>query len=219
MVTRRSRKRQEGGGPQTALPEVNSAVGLAREEWAEPARSRVEGVTGGAVTVSSPVHAGGERVSARPGDRLRLTWTTPEALYGVDATVDSVAGGELPTWTLSPQGPVTRQQRRESFRLDIQLAAQLGTDTQPAGVAQVHDLSEGGLRCTPPSETELAEEDTVWVELPLPEGEVRLDAKVVRVSPGGEVGLCFQAVTEPQAEQIRAFLFSEQLARRAKLAN
>lgn len=217
MVARRARKHQERE-PQTRLPAVNSAVELAGDDWPEPARSRVDDVAGPVVTVSRPLRAGSERVSARLGDILRLRWTTPDALFGIDAELSAVTDGEVPTWTLETRGPVSRQQRRESFRLEITLAGQLGTDTQGAGVAQIHDLSEGGLRCTPPSEAALAEDDEVWVELPLPEGDVRLDATVVRVADNGEVGLRFEGTTEAQAEQIRAYLFSEQLARRARLA-
>lgn len=217
MVARRTRKRRESE-QQTELPAVNSAVELASEAWSERVRSRVEDTAGQSVMVSRPLLAGSEPVRARTGDQLRMHWTTPEALYEVAAEVSAISGGEVPTWTLTPHGPVSRQQRRESFRLDVRLAAQLGTATQAAGLAQVHDLSEGGLRCTPPSETELEEGSMVWVELGLPDGEVRLDAEVVRVSGSGEVGLRFEGTTEQQAEQIRAFLFSEQLARRARLA-
>lgn len=217
MAGRKSRGRKPSGAG-VDLPDVNSSVELLADDWAGPARSRVEDSGDGTVVVARPSHAGSTPVSARPGDVLVLAWTTDQAMYELPVELAEVDLGHVPTWRLRPRGKVRRRQRRGAFRLEVALSARLGTPSQAAGIAQVHDLSEGGLRCTPPDGFGLAAGDAVWVELSLPEATVKLDATVARVSDHGEVGLAFQGVEEATAEQVRSHLFAEQLARRARLA-
>lgn len=83
----------------------------------------------------------------------------------------------------------SRVQRREGFRLEWARAARITTDDGRSGLARVQDLSEVGS-----SVTALAE--------------------VVRRDHGGALGVHFVDLPEHQADQIRAHLFSEQLARR-----
>src|SRR5690606_10631627 len=125
-------------------------------------------------------------------------------------TLATLVDDARPTWTLATGGQAVRQQRREAFRLEVSISARLGTSGTPAAIARIHDLSEGGLRCTPPSGVDLPEGAAVWVDLPLPDGSLRVDGTVVRVQDSGQVGVAFVGATEADTEKIRGFLFAEQ---------
>lgn len=223
MSARRSDQWEAGPGDPVAWPKVNAAVGIFGAGWEHQARTRVEDRTGTHVVVARPTHAGSVPIIARAGDELSLTWTERDALYETKVVLSGTAEEPIPMWELQPYGPVRRSQRRSSFRLDVRLSALIGTDELPPSLARVHDLSEGGMRCDPPAEMGLTRGDAVWVRLPLPENELTLDARVVRVEPSSTatttVGIAFEGMTETVAERIRQFLFSEQIARRARVAD
>jgi c-di-GMP-binding flagellar brake protein YcgR len=217
MGARRSGRSRAGADGATG-PSVNTSVRLSREGWPHAARTRVEDVTAQEIVVARPERAGPSLVAADVGDTLLLAWTSEDAMYEVPVTLVTAGDTHPPTWALRPLGPVRRQQRRASFRLEVRLSATLGTDAAAAGLAQVSDLSEGGLRCMPPDGPAFAEGDQVWVRLTLPDEEITLDATVVRVGHTGELGINFVRPPETAADRIRKFLFSEQIARRARLA-
>lgn len=222
MSARRSDRREAGSGD-PAWPDVNAAVGVSGDGWGAEARTRVEDRTDTYLVVARPARAGTLPVTALPGETLRLSWTERDARYELQATLSAARDQPVPVWLLHPAGPVRRQQRRASFRLDIRLSALVSLSDQQPLPARVHDLSEGGMRCVPPVEMVMNEGDQVCVRLQMLE-EVAVKAKVVRVqrppsSGASEVGLAFEDVPEAVAERIRHFIFAEQVARRARLAD
>jgi len=155
-----------------------------------------------------------------PGTTVELTWLHEAGVMRTLVGVAPVWRRYGPVWVLTPQGEVTRQQRREFFRARVSLPvgitslvgwnAAVGSVVPLAGMAV--DLSEGGLRAVargvlPSSGT------TVEVALRTPDETLELPATVVRsVSfPGGSNGLAVRfAAGGRHSDRIRALVFAAQ---------
>ncbi len=204
-------------GTASPLPAINSTVRLSHADWPEEARTRVEEAAD-EVVVARPSHAGATPASAMPGDGLELRWRSPDGLRDLAVELVADIDDPVPMWRLRPTGTVRLRQRRETFRLGIAMSVRLAGEAGARAPARVRDLSEGGLACSAPADLPLDTGTWVEVELTLDGSALRLPAEVVRACPAGEVGLRFGHVAESDAERIRRFLFSEQLARKPAAA-
>lgn len=216
--------RLRGGYPEVLSPVT--LVLVADEGTVTELETRVSDVTPRdapptAITVVRPQPAHREEVEAPPvGTTVELTWLHAAGVMRTVVEVTPVWRRYGPVWVLTPQGEVTRQQRREFFRVPVSLPvgitslvewnAALGSLVPTAGMAV--DLSEGGLRAVArgvlPSSG-----STVELALKVPDETLDLPATVVRsISfPGGSNGLAMRfTATGRHADRIRALVFAAQ---------
>ena len=214
------------------VPEVNARVGLRVDGCCRnDLMTRVEnvlepgqGAPYGGLTVAAPVHPCG---LAMPYDRTRVhvRWTIPQGAVEVPATIAGTSLRPLALWRLEATGPAVRVQRRRYVRvatpaLPVELRA--GQRTVTAWLA---DVSEGGLRCRAERGVagQLAPGDEAVTWLKLGEGlNLAVPAQIVRVAASGpdhvEIACQFMGIPAGTADQLRRYVFSEQLRQRRREA-
>jgi hypothetical protein len=178
----------------------------------------------GSLTVAAPVHPCG---LAMPYDRtlVHVRWTVAQGAVEVPATVAGTTLRPIALWRLEATGPAVRVQRRRYVRvatpaLPVELRA--GEHKITAWLA---DVSEGGLRCRADrwvgKHLEAGDETVTWLK----RGDglnLALPAQIVRVAPAGEehveIACQFVGIPDGTADQLRRYVFSEQLRQRRKEA-
>lgn len=167
----------------------------------------------------------------REDEELTLLWARPSDR--IQLRVTAVAGNRSygPVWVLTPSAAATRQQRREFFRIPLNLAAVLtpvvdeaGAEETPAEDARAEEpavratlveVSEGGaVICC---EAGLPEVGTlVGLSFTLQDKTITADAEVLRhtVLPTGRPSAALRFL-DPAAygDDIRRFAFAEQRTR------
>lgn len=180
------------------------------------------------ITVSWPEAPDGTEVEPPgPAERVVLAWLHPTGLMQVPVVVEPHRRRYGPVWLATPQGPVTRLQRREFVRARVALPAQVtpvaeegedvaddaeAPDPLPSATGIAVDVSEGGVQVM------------VRGTLPEPGAEVevalRVDGETMvlpslvlrRISyPRGGDGLALQfADPDRYGDRIRALVFAEE---------
>ena len=215
------------------MPEVNSRVGVRVDECCRnDLMTRVENVLEpgggggryGSLTVAAPVHPCG---LAMPYDRtpVHVRWTMAQGAIEVPAQVSGTTLRPIALWRLEATGPAVRVQRRRYVRVATQaLPVELRAGEERV-TAWLADVSEGGLRCRAERwvGSHIAPGDQTVTWLKLGEGlNLALPAQIVRVSPAGpdhvEIACQFMGIPDGTADQLRRYVFSEQLRQRRKEA-
>lgn len=169
------------------------------------------------VVVARPTRADGLPVAVptapAPGggdgevDEVDLTWSTETGVLRLPVAVTLSEHGYGPVWVLTPAGAISRHQRRSHFRVPV--VAPLLLEYRPTLVeepvrvaASVVDLAEGGLLGSLRSTEHVPDVGTpLRAVVALPEGTVRVDGTVVRVSelPGGTTGVALRFTSAGEA--------------------
>lgn len=170
-----------------------------------------------------------------PTERLRLFPLMPgqlvlveaaqagDALYTLEALIESASTEEPPTLILRPDGPWQRVQRRRSVRFTVEmrptyaLLVRPGTSKLPFD-AVISDLSAGGMRLATALELDAGDQLELGFGTPSGGAELRLRVSVVRaVAPAGQVstwdiGCQFVEPSATEREQIVQFILAQQRA-------
>ena len=168
---------------------------------------------------------GGVKVRIKPGEiigishgknknRFHVVWAgqpgTPQAeQIGVSSISPEkhIWDLALPDAGFDPYKSTSRTDRRQHPRMRCVNSVQLHPEGQAAPIwGKAVDLSVGG--CFVEMSIPLAPGTKVKIGLWLSENKMLLNGKVVNSRPGFGIGVQFLGVSEPAAEQIRAFLKS-----------
>ena len=200
-------------------PEVNSLAFVDIVDEPVLLESRVEGLTGSCLTLAAPTGAFGMPVLPSPGETVLVAWNTLRGYFERKGVVESSLRTPHPQMTVRPAGEVRRLQRRAHVRvpqlspLDLVLAN---------GTLRVSllDVSESGVRCVVNRPSPLGMDTVATVTLDLHDGEaVEVQCIAARMyaldDEHLEVGLSFVGLDERTANQIRKFVFAQQVRDRA----
>ena len=200
-------------------PEVNSLAFVDIVDEPVLLESRVEGITGNCLTLAAPTGAFGMPVLPSPGETVLVAWNTLRGYFERKGVVESSLRTPSPQMTLRPTGEVRRLQRRAHVRvpqlspLDLVLAN---------GTLRVSllDVSESGVRCVVNRPSPLGMDTVATVTLDLHDGgSVEVQCVAARMyaldDEHLEVGLSFVGLDERTANQIRKFVFAQQVRDRA----
>jgi c-di-GMP-binding flagellar brake protein YcgR len=166
-----------------------------------------------------------------PTDRLRLFPLMPgqlvvveiarpgDALYTLEALIESATTEEPPSLVLRPDGPWQRVQRRRAARhpVDMRPTSALllrGSPVEPVPFsATISDLSAGGLRLSTATELHVGDQLELAFGTPSGGAELRLRVTVARASPAQDawdIGCQFVEPSATEREQIVQFILAQQ---------
>lgn len=190
-------------------------VGLPDSEHAW--RTRIEHRDGTVLVLVAPTVTQGDTVATEPGTELLVSWPTE---LGVFEAVCQLTGTEVDvvlTWQVEAVR-LKRQQRRAAYRLPVAVPVKVDDGRKVLG-GSTSNVSELGVGFLVQARDAPQVDDEVDVTVQLP-GQVILTvpAKVVRIrdvpGPQVEVGLRFLTDDQDAVDELRRFVFAEQLARR-----
>lgn len=229
-VRRRRHRHRAGEPPAAELPRAGSVIETATDEHGRTWRTRVEDADGSRLVVVAPTGAPGEALPFEPGGNVVVSWPTELGLVTAEGVLVTTETDVVDGWVVEVERS-TRQQRRDAFRLPIELSAVL----RPAGGPSVptdavtEDVSEVGIACLVPAASAPQVGVVVEVTVAVPDGDpVVADARIVRRTPvesaDHEDGAAEDALVrlalelldpdpEPR-ERLRRFVLDEQLRRR-----
>ncbi len=179
--------------------------------------TRVENIAGNDLVIATPSKPHLELVAQPDEGRVVMVgWTTGAGSKQVRVNVINAVDGEVPTWTLRPTADVETIQRRQFVRAtwdkDVTFHLPLG----PV-VARIIDVSEGGLRCVVPNDTN-EPRGVFQVEFELDESPIVLEAEVAWWGQPTEestwVGLAFVGQDAGMRDRLRALAYAQQLEER-----
>jgi hypothetical protein len=174
--------------------------------------------------VLTPVDQQRRPVQVAVGERIDIIWRNASGLLCLPVVLAAVLAGERPAWRLRAAGVVKRGQRRDAVRAPITAPVRLGAEPfLYAGVTV--DLSEGGFRCvleglgslgagfsSAARSTGPGVGEVVKVAVELPELTIHRLGEVARRHPRSdgraELSVRFVGLTEPEADQIRRYVFA-----------
>lgn len=162
------------------------------------------------------------------GQPVTLEVSRPsDALYTVEALLESASTEEPPQVVLRPTAPWHRVQRRQTLRYAVEMRPTTtlrlrGSADAQAISAVLSDLSTGGMRITSDSEVEPGDRLELAFGTPSGGAELRLRVTVLRVvpvrrdgRPRWEAGCQFVEPTEGERDQIVQFILAQQSAARS----
>ncbi len=157
----------------------------------------------------------------RPGQKLSVELPrTADALYSIEARLDSASTEEPPQLTLRLLDDWHRVQRREAHRHPVEMHATQATrfsiegDREPLD-ALILDLSTGGLRVEARSELTVGDELELMFGTPSGGAQLRLRVHVLRVEQrehAWQAGCQFVESSQSEREQIVHFILAQQNA-------
>ena len=168
-----------------------------------------------------------------PTERLRLFPLMPgqlvlvelaqaaDALYTLEALIESASTEEPPSLILRPDGPWQRVQRRRAMRLSVDMRQTFASLVRTGSTrlpfdAVITDLSAGGLRLATAQELHPGEQLELGFGTPSGGAELRLRVTVLRAVPPAEgtapwdVGCQFIEPSASEREQIVQFILAQQ---------
>lgn len=203
-------------------------VRTATDEHGRSWLTRVEDADGTRLVVVAPTSAPGEPLPFEPGGAVVVRWPTELGLVTAEGTLVTTETDVVDGWVVEVERS-TREQRRDAFRLPIELSAVL----RPAGGPSVPtdavtaDVSEVGVSCLVPAAHAPADGTRIEITVAIPDAPpVVAEARVVRstpVTPDGDeppaapmvrLGLELIGPAPEQRERLRRFVLDEQLRRR-----
>lgn len=228
MAARGSKR--EPAAPRLPLPADGSIVGVRRVDGPWTWRTRVEWVEDAALCIVAPMGPVGDPVPVEPGEPLLVVWSSDRGLLQASSRLRRVAHDVVELWVVDV-AQVERSQRRQAFRLPLVVPVTLRAASREI-TGETADLSETGLRCRVPATSAPEVADRLEITLVLVDEEpLILDGEVARVqllerpapepAPGtpppreAELGIAFLELEGSVAEQLRRFVFEEQLRRRS----
>ncbi len=175
---------------------------------------------------------GGRLVVDWPTEQMRLVPVQPlqklsveqaklgDALYSVDAVLESASTEEPPSLRLRLSGEWQRVQRREAHRHPVEMQATQAIRYAAEGEretfdAVIRDLSTGGLRVESRSELTVGDELELTWGTPSGGAQLRLRVNVLRVSVrdgAWQAGCQFIESSLSEREQIVHFILAQQNA-------
>lgn len=196
-----------------AIVEV-AVIGRARPPWP----TRVEWMEGWALEVVAPLRHDGTPWPIEPGWSLTIGWPTDRGFMEGTGVYRGAGRDVVTTWIVDI-ARVERRQRRNAYRLPLRVAVSFDVGGRIIDGTS-HDLSESGLQCVVPARHAPRRGEVVAFELALPELEpLTAEGRVVRCRERSatemELGVAFTRVEAERVEQLRRFVFAEQLRRRA----
>jgi hypothetical protein len=202
----------------TVLPDVNTPVLVAVPEVDHDLPSRVEDLRGDCVVVAA-VTVPGRPERHRAGQVVTLAWAVPpRGLMSVACELVEHERSSPPLWVLRPFGQFRRLQRRRYARADV-AARTVVSGPGWSVVGLLSDLSEGGARVLLDAGQKVAAavDDTVTVEVCLPQGSVRTASTLIGVDAlaAGRHQLRLQFdLSERDGEHVRRAVMQRQLENR-----
>ncbi|HSK22736.1 MAG TPA: PilZ domain-containing protein [Egicoccus sp.] len=197
---------------------MGTVVALELEHVDRVWRSRVEEQQGARLVVAAPGTFGGDAVAPKRGQQVTVGWPSKLGYLEAEASVLSTDDGPDASWTVQVHTSELSQ-RRSAYRLEAKLEVTIAFEELGSLGATTRNVSEGGLAIELPDRYEVASGEQVRVSLRLPDGIVNGRARIVRSAPmvpdGLEVVVAFEDLDEGEAEQLRQFVFDEQLTRRS----
>lgn len=205
------------GSPEAWLPTPGTVVEVGIPDSEHAWTTRIEHRDGTVLVLVAPTVTQGETVAAEPGTELLVSWPTE---LGKFEAVCQLTGSEVDvvlTWQVEAVR-LKRQQRRAAYRLPVAVPVKVDDGTKVLGGATSNVSELGvGFRVAAREAPQIGDEVEVTVQLP---GHVTLTvpAEVVRIrdvpGPDVEVGLRFLTDDPEMVDELRRFVFVEQLARR-----
>ena len=200
-------------------PELNSLAFVDIVDEPVLLESRVEALQDGALTLAAPTGAFGMPVLPLPGETVLVAWNTIRGYFERKAVVESSLRTPKPRMTVRPVGEVRRLQRRAHVRVPQLSPLELVLATGTLRVSLL-DVSESGLRCVVKRPSPLGMDAIATVDLELLDGErVTVDCTAARMyaidDEHLEVGLSFIGLDERTGNQIRKYVFAQQVRDRA----
>ncbi len=189
-------------------------------------KGRIKNLKGNTVTVAlALVLEDEEFLTIHPGVAVVFQKSSEEGLFTCEAVVNSLHAEPSPFVVMTRVSDFTRQQRREYFRIKVDLEtryAQYAHDNLRNGesdrwlAAALRDLSAGGACVTIKGQHQIGEE--LVLELPLDRGTLCMKGAVCRCQPKGrgkkilyyEVGIKFMEPTQADQSYIMSFVFAQQ---------
>lgn len=167
--------------------------------------------------VIAPLLPDGRPVPLEPGSALSVGWPTALGYLEAAASLQGAGDDRIATWVMEVR-EVRQHQRRSAYRLEVALPVTMRIGER-AIRATIRDLSEAGLRCGVPRGEAPSLDTRVDLEFALRDvGEIAARGRVIRVEPATatevEVGLTYIDLGTDTAEDLRRFVFQEQLRRR-----
>jgi len=202
------------------LPDERELVDVILDSATEPLVATVAEVSGDVVVIEAPANREGRLVFPQIGEGGLLVWRGGPHPPQAPMTAVDTSRRPRPQWRMRVIGPPLPCQRRAFVRADMHVPAILHIAEGSRPVTAL-DISEGGLRCSAPSGTELGRGDSVRVELDLDGAEFTFSAEVVRVKRGDEdrpndFSLRFTDLSIRDADRIRGYIFGAMKQRRAQ---
>ena len=200
-------------------PELNSLAFVDILDEPVLLESRVEALDGSCLTLAAPTGAFGMPLLPSPGETVLVAWNTLRGYFERKGVVESSLRTPSPQMTVRPLGDVRRLQRRAHVRVPQLSPLNL---ILPNGTLRVSllDVSESGLRCVVKRPSPLGMDTIANVTLDLNNGEsVEVQCTAARMyaidDEHLEVGLSFLGLDDRTANQIRKYVFAQQVRDRA----
>lgn len=197
------------------LPAVGAVVRAALPDHDVGLRSKIEDHDDDGLVIAAPVERP-EVGPLPPGGELTLTWTTDAGLHRVRVRLVERLD-DPPRWRVAVVTPVSREQRRDSYRVPVM--GTIGIRLDGAWwTASLIDVSEGGVRCLLAGDTAITEGSLCEVTLDVVRPGLWLSGEVVRVREGVDatldLGVRLTDVPASVGEELRRFVLAVQVARR-----
>lgn len=222
----RRRAKPEISPTDLTLPGEGEIVELALIEREMLWTTRVEWIMTPRVCVVAPLRADGRPYPIEPGIPMSVAWTVPTGQLEGLGHLEALAQDNIATWVIEV-AQVQRRQRRDAYRLTISLPVETTIEgaTTPLTLSTI-DLSEGGLRLLALKRSPIEVGQTLHVKFTVVDYERDRDVTViaagtvVRVHPRHDseidVHVRFTLIETETTDQIRRFIFEEQLRRRGR---
>lgn len=211
-----------GAASSPHLPEAGKVVSVGFVDVSQSWRTRVELVDGTSLTLVAPTRALGDAIVPEVGRPVVMGWATTDGYFEAECTFVSTGVDTVVTWVLAARR-IERMQRRAAFRIEASGPVTLRIDGSEVE-GRLRNLSEGGLCCALPASLAPEEGAPLEVVAELEElGTFETPATVVRTPPGSEtgqveIGVAFTGLSDADVEDLRQYVFAEQLRRRRAMA-
>ena len=202
----------------TGWPDVNALAFIDVVDEPVMLQSRVESISGTAVTLAAPTGAYGMPVLPTAGETVLVAWNTVRGYFERKGIVEYSERTPQPRMTVRPLGEVRKLQRRAHVRVPQLSPVSISLGSQKLR-ASLLDVSESGVRCVVDRPTPLGMDSTVTVTLEFDDTVEELEAIPARMyaidDENLEVGLTFLQIDERIATKIRRHVFGQQVRDRA----
>lgn len=203
-------------------PSLNSRAWLRLSCCGAEHPTRVEGFTEKGCILAAPSLPHTTDVDPRIAkDGFFLGWVNVHHALEVPAELVEATTGHLPTWTIEATGDVQETQRRAFVRLSMNLPIKLQLLVSgPPFEGEAVDLSEGGLRAYMPANSPDPLENAYDATFSLGGKEFKVRSQTAwwgGIESGRRaIGVRFLHDSPSVADEIRRYIFAEQLERRRR---
>jgi hypothetical protein len=217
VAARRAKKRGNQAAKPPPLPKLGTVVQFGLVDLDRMWVTRVEWVEQWTMCVIAPLRQDGEPFPLQPGSRVTVGWPTQLGYLEAAAELRGPGQERIATWIIDVKR-IDRKQRRSSYRLDVTVPLTIRQGERSLQ-GTIQDLSEGGLRCFTSKQGAPEHGEVVDLEFDLHDvGGIVARARVVRIEDRGAtevgLGLAYVVLETEAAENLRRFVFAEQLRRR-----